>query len=150
MLAKAEKLDEKIVPREFINDQHLENHESELHELFEMKATHHDPSGQNESQKSYIVGNVDWRLNIDEEDPWKSTISELWMGKSKIVEWNFLPSVASGAVEDFWDEINPDKISIMKNFMIIGFFDADEFLFLNLLSKKLFWLSENALDDKIG
>ena len=146
MLAKAEKLDEKIVPREFINDQHLENHESELHELFEMKATHHDPSGQNESQKSYIVGNVDWRLNIDEEDPWKSSISELWMGKSKIVEWNFLPS---GAFEEFWDEINPDKVSIVKNFMIIGFYDEDQFLFLNLLSKKLFWVRENALDDKI-
>ena len=143
-------MDEKIVPREFINDQHIENHESELHELFQMKATYNDPYGQNESQKSFIVGSVDWRLKIDEEDPWKSSICELWMGKSRIVEWNFLPSVASGADEDFWDEINPDKISIAKNFMIIGFYDEDQFLFLNLLSKKLFWVDGNALDDKIG
>ena len=143
-------MDEKIVPREFINDQHIENHESELHELFQMKATYNDPYGQNESQKSFIVGSVDWRLKIDEEDPWKSSICELWMGKSRIVEWNFLPSVASGADEDFWDEINPDKISIAKNFMVIGFYDEDQFLFLNLLSKKLFWVDGNALDDKIG
>ena len=143
-------MDEKIIPREFINDQHIENHESELHELFQMKATHNDPYAVNESQKSFIVGNVDWRLKIDEEDPWKSSICELWMGKSRIVEWNFLPSVASGADEDFWDEINPDKISIAKNFMVIGFYDADQFLFLNLLSKKLFWVDGNALDDKIG
>ena len=143
-------MDEKIVPREFINDQHIDNHESELHELFQMKATYNDPYGQNESQKSFIVGSVDWRLKIDEEDPWKSSICELWMGKSRIVEWNFLPSVASGADEDFWDEINPDKISIAKNFMIIGFYDEDQFLFLNLLSKKLFWVDGNALDDKIG
>ena len=143
-------MDEKIVPREFINDQHIENHESELHELFQMKATHNDLYALNESQKSFIVGNVDWRLKIDEEDPWKSSICELWMGKSRIVEWNFLPSVASGADEDFWDEINPDKISIAKNFMVIGFYDADQFLFLNLLSKKLFWVDGNALENKIG
>ena len=147
-------MDEKIIPREFINDQHIENHESELHELFQMKATHNDPYAVNESQKSFIVGNVDWRLKIDEEDPWKSSICELWMGKSRIVEWNFLPSVASGADEDCWDEINPDKISIAKNFMVIGFYDADQFLFLNLLSKKLFWVDffwvGNALSDKIG
>ena len=143
-------MDEKIVPREFINDQHIENHESELHELFQMKATYNDPYGQNESHKSFIVGSVDWRLKIDEEDPWKSSICELWMGKSGIVEWNFLPSVASGAAEDFWDEINPDKVSILNNFMIIGFYDEDQFLFLNLFSKKLFWVDGNALDDKIG
>ena len=145
MLAKAEKLDEQIVPSEFINDQHLENHESELHELFQMKLTYM----YQESQKTSIVGNVDWRLKINEEDPWKSSICELWTGKSTIVEWNFLPSVASGADEDFWDEINPDQVSIVRNFMIIGFYDGDDFLFLNLVTKKLFWVSEISLDDKI-
>ena len=77
-------MDEKIVPREFINDQHIENHESELHELFQMKATYNDPYGQNESQKSFIVGSVDWRLKIDEEDPWKKIEERLpWYASQK-------------------------------------------------------------------
>ena len=147
MLAKAEIMDEKIVPSEFRSEEHLDNHESEVQKLFQMKERFFTRRG---SRKSSIVGNVDWRLKIDEEEPWKSSICELWMRKSGIVKWNFLPSVESGADENFRNEIDPTKVSIAKNFMIIGFYDGDEFLFLNLLTKKLFWVGKNELNDKIG
>ena len=145
-------MDEKIVPSEFISEEHLDNHESEIQKLFKMKRRGFTHRGY---RRSCIVGNVDWRLKIDDKEPWKSTICELWMGKSRIVKWNFLPSVESGANENFRNEIDPTKVSIAKNFMIIGFYspiigyDGDEFLFLNLLSKKLFWVGKNALDNKI-
>ena len=139
ILAKAEIMDEKIVPSEFISEEHLDNHESEIQKLFKMKRRGYTHRGY---RRSCIVGNVDWRLKIDEKEPWKSTICELWMGKSRIVKWNFLPS-------DFRNEIDLTKVSIAKNFMIIGFYGGDEFLFLNLLSKKLFWVGKNALDNKI-
>ena len=147
ILAKAEIMDEKIVPSEFISEEHLDNHESEIQKLFQMKRRGFTRRGY---RKSCIVGNVDWRLKIDKKEPWKSSICELWMGKSGIVKWNFLPSVESGADENFRNEIDPTKVSIAKNFMIIGFYDGDEFLFLNLLTKKLFWVGKNELNDKIG
>ena len=98
-------------------------------------------------RKFTIVGNADWTLKIDEEEPWKSSICGISKGNSTLNEWHILPSAELGAVDDWFGEINPDKVFIVKNYMIICF--KDKCLFLNLLTKKLFWIGENELDTKI-
>ena len=98
-------------------------------------------------RKFTFVGNHDWQLKIDQEQPWNSTIYEV-KGNSAPNEWKILPSAELGAEEDWFCEIDPQKVSIVKQFMIICF--KQKFLFINLLSKKLFWIGENQLERKIG
>ena len=150
ILTKAEIMEEKLVPRQFMGDQHREKHKSEMQELFQMKYTapHYGPPDFDENLK-FIVGNVDWRLKIDEDDPRKSTICELWLGKSSINqnEWHFLPLDSR-----FFHDLDYEQIFIVKNFMIITFMNPDgwKYLFLNLLSKKLFWIRGDELNNKIA
>ena len=160
ILAKAETLDEKIVPRTFINDQHLENHATEMEKLFKMQYNYTfrgrlDGVNWTEVRRSAIVGNVDWRLKIHKYDAWKSSICELWTGKTRIVEWRFLPQMRGSLVPnheyfDFDDKIDPEEVFIVKNFMIMCMFsDNYKVLFLNLMSKKLFWVRETELKTNI-
>ena len=156
VLAKAETLDEKIVPRTFINDEHLELHQAEMQKLFKMKYTYTSKAtADNGAKKSMLAGNVDWRLKISEYESCKSTIRELWTGESKIVEWRFLPQMMGSFVPsheyyDFDDEIQHDEVFIVKNFMIMGLFSHTlKYLFLNLMTKKLFWMRTRDLESKI-
>ena len=98
-------------------------------------------------RKFTIVGNNRWQLKINQDEPWKSSICEISKGNSNLNEWYILPSAELGAVDDWFGEINPDKVFWKGNFMIICF--KDKSLFLNLLSKKLCWIGENELDSKI-
>ena len=98
-------------------------------------------------RKFTFVGNVDWQLKIDQEQPWNSSIYEV-KGNSAPNEWKILPSAELGVVEDWFCEIDPQKVSIVKQFMIICF--KQKFLFLNLLTKKIFWIGEDQLESKIG
>ena len=129
-------LDEKIAPRKFINDQHLKDYELEMQDLFEMKHKYYDYGNPEYAavQGTPIVGNVDWKLKIDEDNARKSSICELWTGKSSINEWNFVP------IEFRRDDIDPDRVFILENFMIIRFMGPEgwKFLFLNLMTKKVF------------
>ena len=98
-------------------------------------------------RKFTFVGNHDWQLKIDQDQPWNSSIYEV-KGNSAPNEWKILPSAELGVVEDWFENIDPQKVFIVKHFMIICF--KEKFLFLNLLSKKLFWIGENELERKIG
>ena len=152
ILTKAEILAQKINQRQFMDDEHLEKHKSEMQELFQMTYTTPDygyPEDAIGYQTTSIVGNVDWRLNVDADDARRASISELWLGKSSINqnEWHFLPPN-----QQILDDIDPDRVFIVKNFMIIRFMGGEgwKYLFLNLLSKKIFWVREDELKNKIA
>ena len=152
VLAKAETLDEKIVPRTFINDEHLELHQSEMRKLFKMKCKYESRFNADRGAKKFVIlDNVDWRLKLEVYYPGKSTIRELWTGESRLVEWRFFPD--GEYVDDFDDIIiYPEEIFIVKNFMIISTFHDDHGsreLFLNLSSRKLFWMPDDELRTKI-
>ena len=157
VLAKAEILDEKIVPKLFVNDQHIDNHYEEMVKLFKMKYSYKSRSDPDRgTKKSAILGNMDWRLKINENDIWKSTIRDLWTGESKLVEWRFFPQMMGSVIPsheyfDFDEKIDPKEVFIVKNFMIICMFgDNYKVSFLNLMSRKLFWVRETELENKIG
>lgn len=132
-----------------MNDQHLKHHVLEMQDLFEMKHKYYDfgyPDYPSTDPSTPVVGNVDWKLKIDEINTRKSSICELWMGKSSINEWNFVP------IEFRWDDIDPDRVFILQNFMIIRFMGPEgwKFLFLNLMSRKVFWKRGDQLNNKIA
>ena len=106
-----------------------------------------EPSAKRNFSKFTFVDKGDWRLTINKEEPWRSTICKISKGNSTLNEWHILPSAELGADEDWFGEIDPAKVSIAKHFMVICF--KDKVLFVNLRSKKLFWIGQNVLDTKI-
>ena len=148
VLAKAEILDEKIVPQAYVNDVHIEKHTIWMQSTFKMKYNYESRfNADRGAKKSAILGNEDWRLKLNEYDLWKSSIRELWTGESAFVEWRFLPRNDFEFTDDF---VDPKEIFIVKNFMIIRMFeDGHRDLFLNLTSRKLFWIREDDLENKI-
>ena len=106
-----------------------------------------EPDTKRNLSKITFVDKGNWKLKINAMEPWKSSVCEISKGTSTLNEWHILPSAELGAVDDWFGEIIAEKVSIAQNFMIICF--KDKFLFLNLMSKKLFWIGQNALDTKI-
>ena len=106
-----------------------------------------EPEEKRKLLKFTFVDKGDWRLKINAMEPWKSTICKISKGNSTLDEWHILPSAELGADEDWFGEIDPAKVSIAKHFMVICF--KDKVLFVNLRSKKLFWIGQNVLDTKI-
>ena len=96
--------------------------------------------------KKNVSGARQWQLKID-ENPWNSSICEVFNDNSALNEWKILPSAELGIEEDWFGQMDPEKVSIVKNFMIICF--QDKFLFVNLLSRKLFWISQKQLESQI-
>ena len=118
-----------------------------MQDLFEMKHKYYDYGYPEYADPSTpVVGNVDWKLKIDENYARNSSICELWMGKSSINEWNFVP------LEFIEDDIDPDRVFILENFMIIRFMGPEgwKFLFLNLMSRKVFWKRGDQLNNEIA
>ena len=106
-----------------------------------------EPETKRNLSKFTFVDKGDWRLKINAMEPWKSTICKISKGNSTLDEWYILPSAELGTDDDWFGEIIPEKVSIAKHFMVICF--KNKFLFVNLLSKKLFWIGQNVLDTKI-
>ena len=106
-----------------------------------------EPDTKRNLSKITFVDKGNWKLKINAMEPWKSSVCEISKANSTLDEWYILPSAELGTDDDWFGEIIPEKVSIAKHFMVICF--KNKFLFVNLLSKKLFWIGQNVLDTKI-
>jgi len=98
----------------------------------------------------------DWHIKINTRYPWKTAVCELSTGKRRYEEWTFLP-------RNWPHELSPPHIS--KNFVAFQFYRSflheennifefmgssdEDFMVLNLISRKTYWVKVNPLAVKL-